>query len=178
MALHGGSGDGSQFLWSWLASARTHGAIVIAPSSVGPTWALMGEDVDTPNLAHILSMVAERWRIDPQRILLTGMSDGGTFCYVAGLQEGSPLTHLAPVSASFHPLIADMADPARLRGLPIRVTHGRLDWMFPVAMARQAKDALAAAGANVAYDEIADLSHCYPREANARILRWLEETDG
>src|SRR5262249_9271578 len=49
MALHGGSGNGRGFLWSWLRDARSLGAILVAPTAVGPTWALMGEDVDTPN---------------------------------------------------------------------------------------------------------------------------------
>jgi phospholipase/carboxylesterase len=32
---------------------------------------------------------------------------------------------------------------------------------------------LAAAGANVTYREVDDLSHTYPREMNAAILSWL-----
>jgi phospholipase/carboxylesterase len=32
---------------------------------------------------------------------------------------------------------------------------------------------LSAAGADVTYRELADLSHCYPREMNAPILDWL-----
>jgi len=35
---------------------------------------------------------------------------------------------------------------------------------------------LSAAGADVSYHEIDDLSHCYPREINARMLRWLNGT--
>ena len=137
------------------------------------TWALMGEDADTPNLARILDSVRSRWNIDPARLLLTGMSDGGTFCYVTGLESASPFTHLAPVAATFHPLMAEMADAQRLRGLPIHLVHGRLDWMFPVQVARQTRDALTAAGADVTYRELDDLSHCYPREMNAPILKWL-----
>ena len=34
-------------------------------------------------------------------------------------------------------------------------------------------EALAAAGADVTYRELDDLSHCYPREMNAPILDWL-----
>ena len=173
MALHGGSGNGRAFLWSWLRDARSRGAILIAPTAIGQTWALMGEDQDTPNLAAILSQARERWNIDPTRQLLTGMSDGGTFSYVSGLEPGSPFTHLAPVSAAFHPMLAQMADGERLRDLPILITHGVLDWMFPVDVARQARDALTAAGARVTYSEIDDLSHTYPREANAAILNWL-----
>jgi phospholipase/carboxylesterase len=175
-ALHGGSGNGRNFLWSWLRDARTFGAILIAPTAVGDTWALMGDDADTPNLAAILARVESRWRIDPSRKLLTGMSDGGTFTYVSGLEPVSPFTHLAPVSAAFHPMLAQMADPERLKGLPIFVVHGALDWMFPIAVARQARAALAGAGAAVSYREIDDLSHTYPREINAELLAWLDGT--
>jgi phospholipase/carboxylesterase len=173
MALHGGSGNGRGFLWSWLRDARSQGAILVAPTATGSTWALMGEDTDTPNLARILDLVRGRWNVDPTKLLLTGMSDGGTFCYVTGLEGATPFTHLAPVSATFHPLMAEMADAQRLRGLPVHIVHGRLDWMFPVQVARQTKDALAAAGADVTYRELDDLSHCYPREMNAPILNWL-----
>jgi phospholipase/carboxylesterase len=173
MALHGGSGNGRNFLWTWLRDARSHGAIVVAPTATGPTWALMGEGTDTPNLLHILDAVRSRWDVDVSRVLLTGMSDGGTFCYVAGLEDASPFTHLAPVSATFHPLMAEMASPGRLRGLPVYLVHGALDWMFPVQTARQTHIALAAAGADIVYRELDDLSHCYPDEINAPVLAWL-----
>jgi phospholipase/carboxylesterase len=173
MALHGGSGNGRGFLWSWLRDARSFGAVLVAPTATGSTWALMGEDADTPNLVRILDLVRARWNIDPARLLLTGMSDGGTFSYVSGLEHGSPFTHLAPVAATFHPLMAQTADATKLRGLPIYIVHGRLDWMFPVEVARQARAALSAAGANVTYLELDDLSHSYPREVNQTILKWL-----
>jgi phospholipase/carboxylesterase len=173
VALHGGAGNGRSFLWSWLRDARSFGAILVAPTAVGPTWALMGEDVDTPNLARILDIVRSRYAIDPDRMLLTGMSDGGTFCYVTGLERGSPFTHLAPIAATFHPLMAELADAERLSGLPIHIVHGRLDWMFPVEAARHTRDALGKAGARVIYREIEDLSHCYPREINTALIDWL-----
>ncbi len=175
VALHGGSGNGRSFLWTWLPEARSHGAILVSPTAVGDTWALMGDDADTPNLARIIDFVRGRWNVDDKRILMTGMSDGGTFCYVSGLVEPSPFTHLAPVAAAFHPMIAEMADQERLRGLPIFLVHGALDWMFPVDVARQAAQVLSAAGARVTYRELADLSHCYPREMNAAMLAWLRE---
>jgi phospholipase/carboxylesterase len=175
-ALHGGAGNGRGFLWSWLRDARAAGAILVAPTAVGDTWALQGQDVDSPNLERILADVSARWNIDPARRLLTGMSDGGTFAYVSGLVEGSPFTHLAPACAAFHPMLTAFADPARIRGLPIHVTHGAQDWMFPVEMAREAEAALAAAGAAVTYRKIEDLSHCYPSEVNPDLLSWMDAT--
>jgi phospholipase/carboxylesterase len=174
VALHGGSGSGRAFLWSWLRAARSRGAILVAPTAMGATWALSGPDLDTPNLTHILSEISARWRLDPGRLLLTGLSDGGTFSYVSGLEPGSPFTHLAPVAAAFHPMLAQMADGERLRGLPIHVIHGALDWMFPVDMARSAVEALEAAGAQVVYREMDDLAHTYPTEMSGEILAWLD----
>jgi phospholipase/carboxylesterase len=174
MALHGGSGNGRQFLWTWLTAARSFGAILASPTAQDRTWALLGPDADSPNLARILEFIRSRWKLDPGRLLLTGMSDGGTFSYVSGLDAKSPFTHLAPVAAAFHPMLAHMADPDRIRGLPIYIIHGTLDWMFPPVLARQAHAALARAGAAVTLCEVEDLSHTYPRELNGALLSWLQ----
>ncbi len=178
LAAHGGGGNGRSFLWSWLRDARSHGAILVAPTAIGDTWALFDPDEDSPNLARIVETVRAHWSVDPSRMLLTGMSDGGTFSYASGLEPASPFTHLAPVAASFHPVLAQMANPDRLHGLPIHIVHGALDWMFPINVAREANEALAAAGANVTYRELDDLSHCYPREINPVLLDWLNKTPG
>ena len=47
MALHGGSGHGRLFLWSWLREARGRGVILVAPTAMGDTWSLMEPDVDS-----------------------------------------------------------------------------------------------------------------------------------
>jgi phospholipase/carboxylesterase len=173
VALHGGSGHGRSFLWSWLTDARSRSVILASPTSTEGTWSLMEGDVDSVNLDAIVAHICATWSVNTSKILLTGMSDGGTFSYVSGLRSGTPFTHLAPISASFHPLLLESAAKERLLDLPIYVTHGALDWMFPVDMARMARDALTAAGAAVEYRELEDLSHTYPREENDLILNWL-----
>jgi phospholipase/carboxylesterase len=171
-ALHGGSGHGRLFLWNWLPEARSRGLIVIAPTATGSTWSLMEPEIDCQNLQMILTRVRDRWNIDREHMLLTGMSDGGTFTLLSGLADDSPFTHLAPVAASFHPFLLAMTSPARLIGLPVHLTHGSQDWMFPVSMARTAHRTLAAAGASVVYRELADLSHAYPRDGQGEVLDW------
>ncbi len=172
-ALHGGSGNGRAFLWNWVRAARSRGAIVVAPSSIGQTWAIQGRDPDSPRLAQILRFVRQGWAVDPARILLTGMSDGGTFTYTSGLAHGSPFTHLAPVAAAFHPLLTAMADADRMKGLPVHIIHGDRDWMFPRQMADDAARHFTDAGADVTYRPISDLSHTYGGELSSLILDWL-----
>lgn len=172
-ALHGGSGRGRAFMWNWVAACRARGVILVAPTSLDQTWAIQGPDHDSPHLASILAVVRSKWTIDPRRILLAGMSDGGTFSYTSGLAAGSPFTHLAPVAAAFHPMLAAMADDERMTGLPIHIIHGLRDWMFPVDMAREAQQHLSRAGAAVTYREIDDLSHAYGADLSTMILDWL-----
>ncbi len=173
VALHGGSGNGGAFLWSWVREARTRGFVVIAPTAIGATWSLMEPDVDGPSIDRMVEHVAAQWNIDATRQLLTGMSDGGTFSYVLGLRAGCRFTHLAPIAAAFHPMLMSFAEADRVRGLPVHIVHGAQDWMFPPELARSAERTLAAAGANVVYREIADLSHTYPRDENGHILDWF-----
>ena len=173
MALHGGSGHGRDFLWTWLKEARSRGAILLSPTAKGDTWSLMGPDIDSPNIDGMVKHVQDNWNVDASKLLLTGMSDGGTFTYVSGLHEQSPFTHLAPSSASFHPLLIEGYAAERFKGLPIYLMHGALDWMFPIDVARTANESLSAAGADVIYREIDDLSHTYPRDENPRIMDWF-----
>jgi phospholipase/carboxylesterase len=173
MALHGGSGHGRLFLWTWVREARSRGVIVVAPTAIGSTWSLMEPDVDGTHISRVLDQVAANWQVDRSRLLLTGLSDGGTFTLLSGIDEDSPFTHLAPVAASFHPLLMTMAEPRRMLKLPVYLVHGAKDWMFPVSAARSAYSALDAAGARVLYREIDDLSHAYPRDENARMLDWF-----
>ena len=178
VAMHGGSGNGGAFLWSWVREARTRGLIVIAPTASGSTWSLMEPEVDGPNIDRMVEEVASRWNIDSTRKLLTGMSDGGTFTYVLGLRSDCRFTHLAPVAAAFHPMMMTFADPNRVRDLPVHIVHGTQDWMFPPEIARSAQLSLEQAGAAVIYREIADLSHTYPRDENGAILDWFMGEEG
>jgi phospholipase/carboxylesterase len=173
MAMHGGSGHGRTFLWTWLREARSRGFIVVAPTSTGTTWNFANPDRDITHIEGTLELIRSRWAIDPARMLLTGISDGGTFTLLAGLIETSPFTHLAPIAASFNPVLLEISDPSRLNGLPIYLIHGTLDWMFSIQVARLARNVLGSAGASVTFREIRDLSHTYPTEENELIIDWL-----
>ena len=174
VALHGGSGSGREFVWTWLREARSRGCLLLAPSSRGSTWSLQAPPLDAAQLRAMVAHVCDGWPVANDRVLLTGLSDGATFALLAGLSEGAPYTHLAPVSGVLHPLHFALGNPERAAGKPIYLVHGALDWMFPVALARAARDSLETAGADVVFREIEDLSHTYPREENDRILRWLD----
>lgn len=174
VALHGGSGTGREFVWTWLREARSRRFLLLAPTSLGPTWALMAPDDDSESLARMVEFVAANYRVDRAKILLTGLSDGATYTLLGGLRPDAPFTHLAPISGVMHPDNEANGNLGRASGRPVYLVHGALDWMFPVQTARMAAEQLEKAGARLVYREIADLSHTYPREENDAILRWFD----
>ncbi len=173
VALHGGSGNGRDFIWTWLREARSRKFLLLAPTSLGSTWSFNGPDVDGSALKSIVEHIGETWRIDRTRILLTGLSDGATYSLFSGLAEGSIFTNLAPVSGVLHPANLSNGNLTRAVNRPIYLTHDALDWMFPVQVAQMARDELEKAGAQLVYREIENLSHTYPREENGRIIEWF-----
>jgi phospholipase/carboxylesterase len=174
IAMHGGTGHGADFLWSWLREARTRGFILMSPTSQQDTWSLMGEEHDLVPLLGMLDFVKKRWAIDEEHILLTGMSDGGTYSLIAGCQEDSPFTHLAPFSGVLHPDLVMTQQIRFAANRPVYLVHGTEDWMFPVEMAYMAKQQLTEAGANVTFREIDGLTHSFARSEIPALLDWFE----
>ena len=175
VSLHGGSGHGADFLWTWLREARSRRFHLMSPTSRGPTWSLMGPDLDARALDSMIAFVCERWAVDREHILVTGLSDGATYSLLYGLRQEAPCTALAPVSGVLHPDNFGNGNIERARGRRIYLVHGALDWMFPIDLARAAADELTRAGADLVFREIEDLSHTYPRDENPRILEWFHQ---
>ncbi len=170
VALHGGSGSGRDFLWTWVREARSRGYIVVAPQSRGETW----NEEDDRGLLQILTWLGRNYHIDEHRLLLTGLSDGATFAILYGLAHPTVYRAIAPLCGVLHPANELVGNLERAANVPIYLVHGALDFLFPVTMARLARDTLERSGAAVTYREIADLSHTYPRSENVAILDWFE----
>lgn len=172
VALHGGSGHGADFFWSWLKTARSRGAILIAPTALANTWSLSDPKTDGKVILRVVGELIERYKINPQQMLLTGISDGGTFAMMLTASAMNIFSHTAPIACAGHAFTAHAGQFSNKR---IYLVHGARDWMFPVAPVRQAAEALKAAGAQITYREIADLSHNYPRDENGAIIEWMSK---
>jgi len=169
VALHGGSGHGRDFIWTWLREARSRGFILLSPTSKDTTWSILNPEIDGNALVSAIDFLKKHYRFNMDRILLTGISDGGTFALMCSLQQNSPFTAFAPVAGVLPPININLT-----KGKRIYWVHGALDWMFPVQIAREACKTLTMVGADITLRVIDDLSHTYPREENDRILKWFE----
>jgi len=168
VALHGGYSHGRDFLWTWLRESRSRGFVLFAPTSQAMTWSIGNVAVDEQPLNRHLDQVCSCLHIDRARILLTGMSDGGTFALAMGMSGNSFFNTIVPVSCALPPVDLQYA-----QGKRILWVHGAQDWIFPVNWAARACKDLQQSGADIKLKVVDDLSHTYPREVNDTILTWF-----
>ena len=172
ITLHGAGGAHNEYLLTWLRPAKSKGYIVLAPKSLGPTWAIEKPEPDVVSVTSTLMAVRQRYSIDPDRILVTGLSDGGTFSYALGSSRPHLFSAIAPVAGVLPPWL----DMQKATSLPFLIIHGGQDFIFPVAVARLAHATLIDNGlTNVTFTELPEWGHAYTYSINeTHILPWFE----
>jgi predicted peptidase len=160
--LHGAGdrGDNGYFIaqnspFRFVTAGRPLDAIIVAPLLAGGMPAF-----PTAYVEGSLDEALARYRVDPNRITLSGLSMGGeaayrlarhrpgTFAGVSILAGFDAAAFPASVPWGFEPI----PDPASaLAGTPVLVIHGRDDANVPLAAAQGTVDALIAAGVDVTF---------------------------
>jgi predicted esterase len=175
VCLHGGGGHGYDYIWTWLRPARTKGYLVLSPKSVGFTWSLLGEDYDEISVLNMLEEIGEQYQVAFQEILLTGLSDGGSYAFHFGFKHPELFAGLAPVAGLISGRLRGIKDLPGAKKLPVLQIHGALDFVFPVGMARAVYQFLSRQQFNILYQELPDWGHAFPYRINENIiLPWFE----
>ncbi len=175
VCLHGGYGEGSEYIWTWLRPARSRGYILLSPKSLGPTWDMTMQSADTSSVVAMLAEVEREYSIDRSRVYLTGLSDGGIFTYILGIERHDLFAGLAVVAGALHMAVDPMLREGRAKDVPLFVIHGVHDFIFPVAFTRQTCELMKGLGYNVRYEELPEWGHAFPYSINQNlVLPWFE----
>lgn len=175
VCLHGSHGRGSEYLWTWLRAGRSRGYAVLAPKSLGATWSMADPRIDTERVLAAMDAIAAARPVDGARVLLTGLSDGGTFGYLLALGAPDRFRALAPIAGVLPPALEPALRAGRGRDLPLHVVHGAHDAIFPVHTARTATALLARLGYDVTYTELDDWGHALTNDINETLLApWFD----
>jgi phospholipase/carboxylesterase len=91
----------------------------------------------------------------PRPLVLGGFSQGAVMSWAVGLGRGAERRPAAILALSgFMPDVEGLElDLGGLAGYPVAIAHGTLDPVIPVEFSRLAREAVAAAGADVTYHE-------------------------
>jgi predicted esterase len=167
--LHGAGGDAGHALPAFADRADAAGAIVLAPSSRGPTWDVIlgGFGPDVEALDRLLAEVFARHAVDPGRVAVAGFSDGASYALSLGLANGGLFTHVVAFSPGF-------VAPGRREGAPaVFVSHGVEDTVLPILnCSRRIVPALERGGYRVVYREFPG-GHTVPAEIARDAFAWF-----
>lgn len=187
-AMHGGppqQGDqarrgAERMIGVWKAAAARAGWMIAAPAmttvaAVAPrTEARLPYEVLRPEqAAAILAAVQKRYRVDPNRIVSTGISLGSNFSIAFGAATPDRFAAIVPVSTE-----GDSREPLlrNLRSVPVYVLEGSRDRNI---RAIDGPRTLAAILGGFAYDltyrEFGDRAHEGFEDHYPDVLRWLSD---
>ena len=175
VCLHGGYGRGDDYIWTWLRPAKSKGYLLLSPKSLGPTWSVLQPPVDSRSIRAMFDSVCETYRVDRARVYLSGLSDGGTYTYLLGLDQAELFAGLAPIAGELSPATDGMLRQKQGIDVPIHVIHGVHDFIFPVEAVRSSNELLEHIGYKVKYTELPDWSHALTYTINETlVLPWFE----
>lgn len=172
LCLHGAGFTGDAYLERW-QTRLDEGYLVACPTlSQGNWWTREAADV----VLATLRAVQSRYHVDPNRIFLTGMSNGGIGVYVVGSHYAPLFAGLAPMAGGLDEVLLPFLE--NLRHTPVYLIHGTQDQVMPVELSRTIAQELTRLGYPFTYREhdrthpVAG-GHYFPREELPDLVGWF-----
>ena len=142
---------------------RAFPCIVVSPQSPGRGW-------NTDYLDALLDDICATYRVDPERVYLTGLSMGGYGTWMLAAAHPDRFAAIVPICGGGNP-----ADADKLKGLPIWAFHGADDKTVKLENSEKMVDALKAVGSDVTFTVYPGVGHDSWTEtyANPELYDWL-----
>ena len=172
VCLHGFGFTGEEYLARWRARL---GEDYLLACPTYPSGAWFTRRAEELVLATIRDLRA-RYHIDPNRIFLTGMSNGGIGAWLIGMHHAPLFAGIAPMASGLDNVL--MPFLANLRSTPIYMIHGVKDQVMPVDLSRSLARELDRLGYPYEYHEherehpMAG-GHYFPKEELPDLVAWL-----
>ena len=172
VCLHGAGFTGDVYLERWQARLGDDYILACPTYAAGAWFTRQAEDL----VLATIQQVRSRYHVDPDRIFLTGMSNGGIGAWLIGMHHASLFAGLAPMASGLDDAL--MPFLANLRNTPVYMIHGAKDQVMPVELSRAISRELTELGYPHVYREhqrehpMAG-GHYFPREELPDLVTWL-----
>jgi phospholipase/carboxylesterase len=167
--LHGAGGRARDIIGLLQSHADAEGMLLLAIDSRAQTWDVIVDRYgpDVRFLDQALSLVFQRYAVDPGRIAIAGFSDGASYALSLGISNGDLFTHVLAFSPGFLAPKASQGRPA------LYISHGTRDEVLPIDVcSRRIVPELEQAGYAVTYHEF-DGPHTVPQEIAGEAVAWF-----
>jgi poly(3-hydroxybutyrate) depolymerase len=154
--LHGGVGrpDAAPRTGGIGALAGAEQIYVLPTAWAGAEW---WTDRQLTNLRRILDSVKRTYNVDENRVVLSGVSDGGTSTYYMAMRETTPFAAFLPLNGTLAVLrnrsmrVDGELSPNNLLNKPLFVVNGGRDPLYPAAEIEPVIEHLSKGGVEIKY---------------------------
>ena len=122
--------------------------IVVAPQQPAGSW------WDAARLSRLLDEIEASYRVDPERIYVTGLSMGGYGTWALAIAEPERFAAIAPICGWGEP-----EQVCAIREVPVWNFHGARDQVVPIARSEALVEALEACGGDVRFTVYPEAGH-------------------
>jgi len=174
-AFHGMLIDSKDFMPRYTqlsAAAEKHGFLLVYPNAIDRSWGLLPEKVerDLKFFDALLAKMSQDYRVDPNRVYVTGMSNGGYFAHLIGKERSQTV---AAVASHSGPLgLQTLLGVNAARKFPVMIVHGDADRLLPVEWSRENRDKYRREGHEVLYVEVPGLGHIWATQQGINDTMW------
>ena len=139
---------------------------------VSPQCPLTHHEWDWRIMDGLLTEIEKKYRIDPARIYLTGLSMGGYGSWTWAMHQPERFAALAPICGR-----GDPDEVCALKNIQVWIFHGVRDKVVPIQKTEDLVRALRECGGNVKFTIYPDAQHDSWTETynNPELYRWLLE---
>lgn len=176
VCLHGAGFVGDSYLDRWKTRLGEESLLVCPTIEMGGWWSSQGEEL----VLAVIDAVQSKYNIDPNRISLTGMSNGGIGTYLVGIFNASRFSAVSPMAGGIPEEIFPFLK--NLSSTGIYIIHGSKDQVMPVALSRDVSSYLKREKIPHIYREhnrehpMAG-GHFFPREELPALVSWFKRQD-
>jgi dienelactone hydrolase len=172
ICLHGAGFTGDAYLERWQSRLGEDYILACPTYPAGAWFTRRAEDL----VLATIRQVRQRYHVDPDRIFLTGMSNGGIGTWLIGMHHAPLFAGLAPMASGLDDVL--MPFLGNLRNTPVYIIHGVKDQVMPVVLSRTIARELTALGYPHVYREHEGEhpmagGHYFPREELPALVTWL-----
>jgi len=113
-----------------------------------------GQEWEASTLTTLLDEIEEKYKVDRDRIYLTGLSMGGFGAWTLAIHSPTRFAAVVPICGGGEPDDAD-----RIAHIPIWVFHGAKDPIVPIRESQEMVEALKKKGSNVKFTVYPEAKH-------------------
>jgi predicted esterase len=173
ICLHGAGFDGDTYLDRWQPRLGEDYILACPTLEDGGWWTREGELL----VLAVISKVSKEYHVDPDRIFLTGMSNGGIGTFLIGLNHPDRFAALIPMAGVLPHTLFPLLDNAQ--HTPFYIIHGSQDQVMPVRFSRDVAAYLKDKSYPVVYREHEHVhpvagGHFFPKEELPDLVQWLK----